>query len=137
MRRAFFLLAVAALVTMGIASGAAADPKGDTFELVCDNGQTYELSAPPPDARWTPGLDVDSNLVFTPVAFGETHFELFDSQGNLLFEETEPPEAKKGRMSGRQLMDCSYTAMFEFVDPDLGDVVARVSGDVTAAVTRG
>ena len=88
------------------AGTAVADPKGETFELMCANGKTYTVVTPPGNGDWTPAHDVNSNTVLVPVAFGE--FTGTISQGGKeIVTFTEEGETK-GSGKQRNTTSCSY-----------------------------
>lgn len=96
-----------ALSGLGVAN---ADPKGETFQLVC-GGTTYEVITFG-NGHWTPALDVNGNKVFIPHAFGGFYGEVRDEDSNLVESFTEPG-ATQG--SGKQKNDTSCTFSFHEV----------------------
>ena len=112
MRTALQRGATAGLLTIGMlvaapAGTAVADPKGETFRLVCGNGKTYTVVTPPGNGNWTPAHDVNSNTVLVPVAFGEFTGTVF-LNGQELFSFTEAGETK-GSGKQRKVTTCTFT----------------------------
>ena len=86
-------VAVAAGVTVLAAGGvAAADPMGEAFPVVCDNGVTYQVVVAG-NGQFTPAHDVASNSLLVPTAFGEITVTATDPEGNVTTETT-PPVSK-------------------------------------------
>lgn len=93
-RRTFARLLVAGGLTLGIAAAPAiADPKGETFPLVCDDGNTYQVTTNG-NGEFTPAHDADSTRTFVPLAFGEFTGTVTDAQGNVVDSFSEPGVAK-------------------------------------------
>lgn len=110
------VLSAAAAATVGlglIAGSASADPKpepGQTARVDCGSGWVDFVASG--NGAWTPGHDLAGNAVYVPVAFvGVTSaFQVFDADGNLLFEDTiaEEDTAKNGNRTGVDLQECSF-----------------------------
>ena len=88
----------------------AAGPQEETFELVCDNGENYEVWAWG-NGEFTPAHDVDSNIVVVPVEFGVFHGEVRDASG-VLVDSFDDPAVSKGQ-SAKGLKD-AVECTFEF-----------------------
>ena len=86
------LLAAGALLCAA-AAPAAADPKGEQFDLVCDNGQTYSVVTSG-NGDFTPAHDSESTTTFVPLSFGEFTGTVRDAQGNVVDTITEPGVSK-------------------------------------------
>ena len=95
------------LSPMGLAS---ADPAGDPFNLVCDNGQTYSIVTTRGQGEFTPAFDTDSTRVFVPVSFGAFSGAIYDATtGDLVGSFTDPAVATKGSGKQRATTECTYT----------------------------
>lgn len=116
----------AGLFALGTASallsgGAGADPQtGFTFPLVCDNGQTYDVTSNG-NGEFTPAHDIESTTVFVPVAFGPFTGTVRNAQNQVVDSFTDPASAKG--QSARGLADpvtCTYsfTEVSDGSDPD-------------------
>jgi len=98
-----------ALFSVGVASAAPTkSPNAETFDLACDNGETYTLVVNG-NGDYTPGHIISGdgrNLI--PVAFT---FEATDANGDVLFSES---IAKKGQMQGLtgDLFTCTFSETF-------------------------
>lgn len=110
--------AIAALAAAGMASAlwvgaAAADPKrGDTFDLVCDNGHTYTLTTSTAHSDFTPAHVLNSTAIFVPVSFGEFTATITTPDGTVsTFTE---PASFKGQSSNsvKNPVTCTYTFTF-------------------------
>ncbi len=109
--------ATAGMLTAGLllaapAGTALADPKGETFQLVCENGKTYTVVTPPGNGNWTPAHDVNSNKVLVPVQFGAFTGTVF-LDGVEQFSFTEEGGETKGSGKQRNRTTCTFT--FEYV----------------------
>lgn len=131
------------LVTVGLVAGtfvfplaltdaALADPSGDTFTLVC-NGTSYQVATPPGNGDFTPALDLGSNRVFIPHAFGAFTGTIRDASGAVVDSFTEPAGAQG---SGKQKNDvsCSFT-FHEVSDGSEPDFPAGYTFDGSGTVT--
>lgn len=129
---AAFTLTVAALT----ASPAQADPKGQTFEVVCENGKNYVVAVNG-NGEFTPGHDTASTTVLVPTSFSGFTFVVTNENDEVLFIEEDPSTSSKGS-SGKEratTTDCSFSVSETFVDPDLGTLTQTFSGDLTGFVT--
>ena len=113
MTRALKRCATAGMLTAGLlvaapAGTAVADPKGETFQLVCGNGKTYEVVTPPGNGDFTPAHDVNSNTVLVPVEFGAFTGTIFQD-GVELFSFTEGERLTKGSGKQRNTTTCSFS----------------------------
>ena len=91
----------ALLVAVPAASAQAAPKGGDSFELVCDNGETYSIVTNR-GSDFTPGFVVDATArLIVPTSFGDFHFSAVAPDGEVLVDETEPgPSKGKGNAGG-------------------------------------
>lgn len=109
-------LGVASVIGMGTAG---ADPKGDTFDVVCDNGKTYTLVTNG-NGEFTAAHDVNSNAVLVPVSFGEfTGTITFPDGTQVTF--TDPPVSKgQSAKNAKNLVNCtfSFTEVSDGSDPE-------------------
>lgn len=122
--------------SLGGASAAWADPKGAPIAVVCDNGNTYQVTVNG-NGAFTAAHDSASTAILVPTAFGEFSGTLTDSDGNVLEEFTDPPmikgaAANQGRATSTA---CTYVVTGTFEDPDLGTVTFAGTGTVTGFVT--
>ena len=111
-------LGLALVATTGVAG--AAGPQGETFELDCDNGETYEVWSGG-NGEFTPAHDVDSHTTIIPVAFGPFHGEVRNPSGGLE-QEFDDPAVDKGQ-SARGVTDpveCTFvvTEVSDGSDPE-------------------
>jgi hypothetical protein len=90
--RVAFVAVAAGVAVIGVGGAAAADPMGEAFPVVCDNGVTYQVVVAG-NGQFTPAHDVASNSILVPTAFGETTFTVTDPEGNVTTETT-PPVSK-------------------------------------------
>lgn len=129
-----FLLAATPLV---LTAPAQADPHGDTFDLDCDNGSSYTVTASG-NGAFTPALDADSNTVFVPTSFGEFHGVVTNADTDEVIDEFTDPPAVKGS-SGKDratTVDCTFTFTGEEFVPELGFTIHfEGSGSVTGFST--
>ena len=135
-RLALIVTGLTMAVSLCGAGAASADPQGEAFPVVCENGITYQVTDSG-NGAFTPAHDVGSTSTLIPVAFGEFHGTLTDSEGNVIEEFVDPP-ASKGS-SGKQVRatttSCTFTITETFDDPDLGLVTFTGEGSVTGFVT--
>ena len=139
------LLAVAfsAALFAAIPSAANAVPKGgDTFELVCDNGQTYQVATNTGNSDWTPGFILGGQQRIIPTSFGEFHFMATAPDGTVLFDETEPGNAKGGGHVNvnRPSVTCTFelSEVLTEADPESGlpaGTTVAFGGSVTGFLT--
>ena len=133
-----------ALVVMGLAiatslvgaGAASADPKGESFAVVCDNGITYDVSANG-NGAFTPAHDLASTSILVPTAFGEFHGTVTDADGNVIDEFVDPPAAmgSSGNHARATTAACTFTITESFDDPDLGALTFTGTGSVTGFIT--
>ena len=108
----------AAALIVGVPTAAQADPTGEPFTLICDNGQTYNIVTFS-NGTWSPGLLTDGNEVVRPVALDVTGtFTPTGGVPEVVFEEnsartlgprqrpptarsTSPPPKRAGRSQSR------------------------------------
>lgn len=97
-----------ALLSVGVAGAAPANsPNAETFQLDCDNGQSYTVVVNG-NGNFTPGHIIGGGVLI-PVAFT---FEATDAAGNLIFSDA---IAKNGQMKGLtgDLIVCTFGDTFE------------------------
>ena len=99
-----------------VIGAANADPKGEAVPLDCDNGESYVVWVNG-NGEFTPGHAADSTAVLVPVAFGDFHGIVRDTQGNIVDEFDEPPSLKGN--SARSVKN-PVTCDFEFTDTSDG-----------------
>ena len=135
-RSALLVAGVALATTLGSASAASADPKGEVVPLVCDNGNTYQ-AAVNGNGAFTPAHDLASTSMLVPTSFGEFHGTLTDSDGNVIEEFVDPPTTKgnSGKRARATTTSCTFSFTESFDDPDLGPVTFSAEGSVTGFVT--
>jgi hypothetical protein len=118
---------IAPAVGLGLALAAVAAPAqaapqgGETFDLMCDNGQTYSITTNNGNGDWTPGFFTDgTHRVIVPTSFGEFHFMAVAPDGTVLADETEPGTAKgKGHASpNRPTVTCSFSETLVLTEDD-------------------
>ena len=128
-------VALGVAAALSIAAPAAADPKGETIPLVCDNGVTYAVTVNG-NGVFTPGHDADSKSLLVPTSFGEFHGVVTDSTGTVLDEFTDPAVSKGSSTKPRGTsISCTYTIVEQFEDPELGLLTFTGSGSVEGFVT--
>lgn len=129
-------LVVAAGLALGVAAApAGADPKGDTFALECDDGQTYNVVANG-NGNFTPAHDSASTTVFIPLAFGDFTGTITDSQGNVEQLPPDPGIAKgKSGKNAKNTMDCTFSFSETFTDEQGETFTFNGSGSVTGYAT--
>ena len=135
-RSALLVAGVAIATTLGSASAASADPKGEVVPLVCDNGTTYQVALNG-NGAFTPAHDLASTSILVPISFGEFHGTLTDSDGNVIEEFVDPPMTKgnSGKRARATTTSCTFSVTDTFDDPELGLVTFSGQGSVTAFVT--
>ena len=144
MRRAIIVPAItAALIAWGAPLATAAPPEQETFELVCDGGQTFEVVVNG-NGAFTPARVLGSNQVLIPISFGDFTFTAVLPDGTVI-EDSEPGgEAKGGgnvaQRNPRPTVTCTFEDSFvlEEDDPEFGlpaGTVVTFGGDVTGFLT--
>ena len=136
-------VAFSAALLAAIPSAANAVPKGgDTFELDCDNGQTYQVATNNGNGDWTPGFILGSQQRIIPTSFGDFHFLATAPDGTVLFDETEPGNAKGGGhvKVNRPSVNCSFeqSEVLTEADPESGlpaGTTLTFGGSVTGFLT--
>jgi hypothetical protein len=129
------MLVAAGMALAVAATPAGADPrKGETFELACDDGQTYTV-ATNGNGEFTPALDADSNTVFIPLSFGPFNFTITDAQGNVIDSGSEPGAAKgKSGKNATNTLTCTFS--FSGTETVEGETLTfSGSGSVTGYAT--
>jgi hypothetical protein len=128
-----------AATPLALAAPAQADPGGETFPLVCDNGSTYTVITAG-NGAFTPAHDTDSTTTFVPTSFGEFHGEVTNAEtGELIEEFTEPPATKGNSEKQRGTsLTCTFSFSGEEFVPELGITIhfeggGSVSGFSTPA----
>jgi hypothetical protein len=127
--RVAFVAVAAGVTVLGASGVAAADPPGEAFPVVCDNGVTYQVVVAG-NGQFTPAHDVASNSILVPTAFGETTITVTDPEGNVTTE-TDPP-VSKGSSSPPLATTASCTFHVEATEDGFSVVV---DGSVTGFVT--
>jgi hypothetical protein len=136
-RSALAVTGLSVAAVLGGVNPANADPPGGLFTVVCDNGNTYEISLPG-NGVWRPGHDLGSTSILVPVSFGESHFVLTDAEGNVLEDITQPSVTKgatPNSVPDDLLTSCTFTTEQVEEDPDLGLVTFTGEGTVVLYVT--
>ena len=120
---------------LSIAAPSAADPKGETIPLVCDNGMTYAVTVNG-NGAFTPGHDADSTSQLIPTSFGEFHGVITDSTGMVVDEFTDPAMFKGSSSKPRGTsISCTITIVEQFEDPELGLLTFTGTGSVEGFLT--
>jgi hypothetical protein len=135
-RSALLVTGVAIATSLLGASAASADPKGETFPVVCENGVIYEVTING-NGEFTPAHDSASNSILVPTAFGELFGTITDAGGNVI-DEFVDPAASKGSSDSRTRATttaCTFTITDSFDDPDLGPLTFTGVGSVTGFIT--
>ena len=125
-----------ALVIPGVASADPLTPRSNTFALMC-GGETYEVVVSG-NGLFTPAHDVDSNTVFIPTSFGDTHVVVSIADGGEVIDEFTDPAVWKGRATKdrRTSTSCTYTIVFEVHDEELDEhLLITVTGPVEGFYT--
>ena len=120
MKRLLAMASSAALL-VAIPSAANAVPKGgDTFDLVCTNGQTYQVATNNGNGDWTPGFILGSQQRIIPTSFGDFHITATAPDGTVLVDETEPGFAKGGGHVNvnRSSVTCTFEQSQVLTEPD-------------------
>jgi hypothetical protein len=135
-RSAVAITGLAIAATLGSASAASADPKGEPVPVTCDNGVTYEVAVNG-NGAFTPGHDLASTTILVPTSFGEFHGTVTDSDGNVIDEFVDPPMTKgsSGNQARATTTSCTLTITEIFDDPELGTLTFTGEGSVTGFVT--
>lgn len=126
-----------AATPLALATPAHADPGGETFPLVCDNGSTYTVITAG-NGAFTPAHDTDSNTVFIPTGFGEFHGEVTSvATGEVLETFTDPPAIKGSSNKPRGTsLSCTFSFSGDEFVPELGGLVHfEGGGSVTGFAT--
>jgi hypothetical protein len=134
-----FLISTATLglaTALCLAAPASADPKGDLFPVVCENGVTYMVTANG-NGAWTPAHDSTSNSILIPTSFTAFHGVVTDSTGTVLDTVDDPPSAKgmSGKHSRSTTTSCTFEIVEHFTDPELGELTFTGTGGVTGFIT--
>ncbi len=123
------LLATGGLL-LAVAAPAGADPKGgDTFPLVCDDGNTYTVTTNG-NGEFTPAHDVNSTSMLIPLSFGEFQGTVTYPDGTT--EQITEPGISKGQ-SGKNAKN-TVTCTFSFSGTEDG-VTFSATGTVVGFVT--
>lgn len=144
MRRAVLVPALAGVLIAAAAPvAAAAPPERETFTLVCDNGQAYEVVVSG-GGEFTPGRIVSTTGVVIPIGFGDFFFRAELPDGTVITE-TEPGGVGKGggnveARSPRTRTTCTFedTFVLEEEDPEFGlpaGTEVTFGGEVTVFLT--
>jgi len=135
-RSALLVTGLAIAGSLASAGAASADPPGDPFPVVCDNGVTYEVTLNG-NGAFTPAHDLASTTILVPTAFGEFHGTVTDADGNVIDEFVDPPMVK-GSSGGHEratTTSCTFSITESFEDPELGPLTFTGEGSVTGFVT--
>ena len=82
------------LVVLTSTAAHAAPKNGESFELACDNGETYSIVTNR-GSDFTPGFLVGATAkLIVPTSFGDFHFTAVAPDGEVLVDETEPGPSK-------------------------------------------
>lgn len=126
-----------ALLALGLVSAAGADPVrspgAETFDLVCDNGESYEIVVAG-NGEWTPAHLIGSKSMLIPTGFLAFEGTVYDAEGNILeqFEEGATYKGSPDAPKNRNLVICTFDVFFE--DPDSG-MTFEGSGTVQGFIT--
>jgi len=126
-----------AAAPLALAAPAHADPQGDSFALVCDNGSSYSVTANG-NGAFTPALDTESNTVFVPTSFGEFHATVTNAETGAFIDEFTEPGSMKGKSERPRAtsVHCTFSFSGDEFDPDLGITIHfEGSGTVTGFAT--
>jgi hypothetical protein len=129
-RKLASLLATGGAMFAIAATPAGADPKGgDTFPLVCDNGNSYTVTTNG-NGDFTPAHNVNGTETFVPLAFGAFTGTFTDNEGHV-FPIDEPATTKgQSNRNGKGDVTCTFT--FSGTDED---GTFEASGSVTGFIT--
>ena len=110
-----------ALAVPNVAQADPMPPGSDTFELTCGS-ETYEVAVSG-QGLFTPAHDVNSNTVFVPTAFGDTHVVVSVADSGEVLDEFTDPAMWKGKATKerRTSTSCTYTIVFGFHDEELDE----------------
>jgi len=119
-----------------LAAPASADPKGPLFQVSCENGVTYWITANG-NGAFTPGHDSNSNSILIPTSFTTFHGEITDSTGTVIDSFDDPPAVKgmSGKNVRRTTTSCTFVFVEHFTDPELGELTFTGTGGVTGFIT--
>jgi hypothetical protein len=126
-----------AATPLALATPARADPGGDTFQLDCDNGSSYTVTASG-EGAFTPAFDADSNTVFIPTSFGEFNAVVTNAEtGEVIDGFSEPPAVKGSSGKARATtLNCTFTFSGDEYVPELGFTIHfEGTGSVTGFST--
>jgi hypothetical protein len=125
------LIAAGGLIAALATTPASADPKGETFQVVCDNNKTYTITVNG-NGEFTPGHDTNSTAVLIPLSFQDFTITI-TPPGGPPQTFTDPAVIRKGQSgkNARNTVNCTFS--FNDTDPDGTTFVG--SGSVTAFVT--
>ena len=143
MRRiAVMAAATAALAVTAPTASAAPHADRETFELKCDNGQTYVVAVNTGVGAFTPARVMGTNRMLIPIAFGDFHFTATSPTGEVLAEGSEPGDVKGSvdARSPRPTVTCTFEETFVLPadDPEFGfpaGTILTFGGEVTAFLT--
>ena len=103
------LLATGGALLAIAATPAGADPKGETFPLDCDNGNTYTVITSG-NGEFTPAHNADGTQTFIPLSFGEFTGTFTDNEGNVF--PVDEPAVDKGQSNRNGKGDVTCTFAF-------------------------
>ena len=110
MKRTLVIGLLVTILITALAGTAAADPEGEPLYLTCTNGIPGGwIVSPPPDADWTPGLQIGGTGVYIPYAFEFTAW-FYPDEGNPVFLGTDgyskrAPKNTKSHLHG----ECTFS----------------------------
>ena len=145
MRRTTAVVAAAtSLALPALPASAAPHDERETFELHCDDGETYIVTVNAGTGSFTPARLRGTNRMLIPVSFGDFRFTATSPEGEVLLEESEPGDVKGSvaARSPRPTITCTFAETFVLPvdDPELGlpaGTVLTFAGEVTAFLTGG
>ena len=143
MKRLLAAASSVALLALTPTTAQAAPVNGDMIaNLVCDNGQTYQIATNKGHGGFTPGFILGSQQRIIPTSFGEFHFMATAPDGTVLFSGTEPGSAKGGGhvRVNRPSVTCSFeqSQVLTETDPESGlpaGTTLTFGGSVTGFLT--
>ena len=121
MRTALLAPALAAALIATGTTALAAPPERETFELVCDNGETFEVEVNG-NGAFTPARLLGSTRVLIPIALGDFSFTAVLPDGEVISGSQPGGEDKGGgnvaRRSPRPTVTCDFSASYVLPEPD-------------------
>lgn len=138
--RTLLTTATAVGLLLAGAGTATADPKGEPFDLVCDNGQAYSVTTSG-RGMFTPAHDARSTTTLVPIWFGNDMATVQPPDGDAEIVPF-PGEVAKGggnvaAHSPRQQVSCTYSFSFVLEVEEMGYPAGSqvtITGDVVGYV---